>query len=455
MTPRSHRVAIPKRLGDPSTIKYVFLLVNENRSYDQVFGDVTRGNGDPSLAQFGANTTPNKHALAQQFGLYDNTYDIGTNSADGHNWLMQADNPEYSESQAGEYTRSYDTEDDALGHQRSGFLWTGVQAAGKSARNFGEFLQFETKPDGATWQDYYCDAENMAKTGQGPTVPVDSSSPIPSLDAITVHNYPKFDTNIPDQYRYEIWKRDFAKNGPANLNMFWLSSDHTGGAPNPIAQVADNDLAVGKIVDTISHSKYWKESAIFVIEDDTQNGVDHVDGSRGPVEIISPWAQRGAVDSHYYTQITMIRTIEQILGMAPMNQKDRAATPMATAFTNKPNFRAYTAQPNRIPLTYGAATPACGADTVAPQYRKYSPPESTPPPVPASQKHTADLWKQWQKQQHMTGPNPIPDRANPEQMDHFTWYEAHGWTKPYPGEKKVLTPAQVPGRYLPSPDFDG
>ena len=132
-------VPVPARLGDPSTIKHVFLIVKENRTYDQVFGDDPRGNGDPALAQFGENVTPNQHALAQQFGLYDNTYDIGTNSAEGHNWLMQADDPEYTESSAGEYMRSYDTEDDALGHQRTGFIWTGAQAAGKTVRDFGEF----------------------------------------------------------------------------------------------------------------------------------------------------------------------------------------------------------------------------------------------------------------------------------------------------------------------------
>ena len=123
---------MPTRLGDPSTIKHVFLLVKENRTYDQVYGDIAEGNGDRSLAQFGAKVTPNQHALAKQFGLYDNTYDIGTNSAEGHNWLMQGDNPEYTESSAGEYVRSYDTEDDVLGHQRSGFLWTAAEAAGKT-----------------------------------------------------------------------------------------------------------------------------------------------------------------------------------------------------------------------------------------------------------------------------------------------------------------------------------
>ena len=354
-------VPVPARLGDPSTIKHVFLIVKENRTYDQVFGDIPRGNGDPALTQFGENVTPNQHAMAEQFGLYDNTYDIGTNSAEGHNWLMQADDPEYTESSAGEYLRSYDTEDDALGHQRSGFLWTGAQAAGKTVRDFGEFNQFETVPAGNNWSTFYCDSKNMDATGQPTTINQYTSSPIPSLNDVTNHAFPKFDTSIPDMYRYEIWKQDFEKNGPANLNMFWLSSDHTGGPLNPAAQVADNDLAVGKIVDTISHSKYWKDSAIFVVEDDSQAGLDHVDGHRAPIQIISPYAQHGVVDNTYYSQITMIRTIEQILGTQPMNQEDSAATPMTTAFTNKPNYTPFNAVPNRTSLTLGLATqPACG-----------------------------------------------------------------------------------------------
>lgn len=445
---------VPTRIGDPSTIKHVFLIVKENRTYDQVLGDVPEGNGDPSLTQFGENVTPNQHALAEQFGLYDNTYDIGTNSAEGHNWLMQADNPEYTESSAGEYKRSYDTEDDALGHQKTGFLWSGAQAAGKSVRNFGEFQQFLTKPSGASWQNLYCDAKNMDATGQATAYPLNSSSPIPSLNSVSVPGFPKFDTSVPDLYRYEIWKQDFEKNGPANLNMFWLSSDHTGGPASPAAQVADNDLATGKIIDKISHSKYWKDSAIFVVEDDSQAGLDHVDGHRAPVQIISPWAQHGTVDSHYYSQITMIRTIEQILGIHPMNQKDSAATPMRGAFTKRPDYTPFTALPNRTSLTDGVKTPpSCGVDTPAAQD-----PEAAAVPsakVPAGKESLAAAWDAWKSKQHLTGTHAIPDYANPIQMNHLTWYQTHNWTRPYPGEKKIYAPNDVPGAYIPSAESDG
>ncbi|MFF4126382.1 bifunctional YncE family protein/alkaline phosphatase family protein [Microbispora rosea] len=447
---------VPKRLGDPSTIKHVFLIVKENRTYDQVLGDIPEGNGDPSLAQYGENVTPNQHALARQFGLYDNTYDIGTNSAEGHNWLMQADNPEYTESSAGQYLRSYDTEDDALGHQRTGFIWSGAQAAGKTVRNFGEFHQFLTKPSGATWQNLYCDTKNMEATGANTAYTLNSSSPIPSLNDVSVHGFPKFDTSVPDIYRYEIWKRDFDANGPANLNMFWLSSDHTGGPVNGAGQVADNDLAVGKIVDKISHSKYWKDSAIFVVEDDSQAGTDHVDGHRAPIQIISPWAKHGTVDSRYYTQITMIRTIEQILGIQPMNQKDSAATPMAAAFTNKPDYTPFTALPNRTSLTLGlsgSTLPSCGADTPAPQ----NPAAAAAPSakVPADKQEIAKKWGAWKSHQAFNGPAARADSGNPEQMNRFSWYEAHDYKKPYPGDGEIYAPDQVPGAYIPSSDNDG
>ncbi|MEN3539157.1 alkaline phosphatase family protein [Microbispora sp. ZYX-F-249] len=449
-------VAVPKRLGDPSTIKHVFLIVKENRTYDQIFGDIPQGNGDPSLAQYGENVTPNQHALARQFGLYDNTYDIGTNSAEGHNWLMQADNPEYTESSAGEYLRSYDTEDDALGHQRTGFLWTGAQAAGKTVRNFGEFHQFLAKPSGATWQNLYCDTKNMEATGANTAYTLNSSSPIPSLDEVSVHGFPKFDTSVPDIYRYEIWKRDFEANGPANLNMFWLSSDHTGGPVNGAAQVADNDLAVGRIADKISHSEYWKDSAIFVVEDDSQAGTDHVDGHRAPIQIISPWAKHGTVDSRYYTQITMIRTIEQILGIQPMNQKDSAATPMTAAFTDKPDYTPFTALPNRTSLTLGlsgSTLPSCGADTPAPQ----NPAAAAAPSakVPADKQEIAKKWGAWKAHQAFNGPNARADSGNPEQMNRFSWYEAHDYKKPYPGDGEIYAPDRVPGAYIPSSDNDG
>jgi YVTN family beta-propeller protein len=458
-------VPVPTRIGDPSTIKHVFLIVKENRTYDQLFGDIGKGNGDPTLAQFGTNTagqkvTPNQQALTNQFGLYDNTYDVGTNSAEGHNWLMQGDNPEYTESSAGEYQRSYDTEEDVLGHQRSGFLWTAAESAGATARNYGEFEYMEGKPPG-TWQQYYCSAKSVENGGDpaqltAPDLKGNYGSVIPSLNAIADPQSPPFDLSIPDIYRYQIWKQDFEQNGLANFGMIWLSSDHTGGPTTPEAGVADNDLATGDIVDTISHSKYWKDTAIFVFEDDSQDGADHVDGHRAPVQVISPWAKHGKVINTYYSQISAVRTIEQILGAQPLNEKVAAATPMYDAFTTRPNNKPYNAVPNQVPLTEGIATPpACGLDTLgktgaAATALKRAEAQQTA--VPANERATAAAWQTWLAGQHLTGNGAIPDYANPEQMNRYTWYQAHRWNVPYPGDSKIYAPAQVPGGFIPSPD---
>ncbi|WP_308159292.1 phosphoesterase [Curtobacterium sp. ISL-83] len=459
-------VAIPKRVGDPSTIKHVFLIVKENRSYDQLYGDMKQGNGDPSLTQFGQKVTPNQHALGTQFGLYDNIYDIGTNSAEGHNWLMQGDNPAYTETSAGEYTRSYDTEEDVLGHQRSGFLWNSIQAAGKTARNYGEFEYGEGKPAEATWQQYYCTSKNVMAGGDpsqlfSPSLQLHASSAIPSLNAVTDPNAAPFDLAIPDIYRYETWKQDFEKKGPANLNMVWLSSDHTGGTADPEAQVADNDLAVGKIVDEISHSKYWKDSAIFITEDDTQNGADHVDGHRAPVQVVSPYATHGKTVSTFYSQINMVRTIEQILGAQPLNQKLAAATPMTDAFSNKPNLAPFTTVPNEVPLTEGVVTaPGCGYDTLGATgaaAAAVNAQAAKAAAVPDAEKAVAAKWQQWAQKQHLTGTakhDAIPDYDNPDLMNRWTWYQTHHWTSPYPGDTKIYGPDNVPGIPAGSIDHD-
>ncbi|WP_148615950.1 alkaline phosphatase family protein [Nocardioides rubriscoriae] len=457
---RAKAVAVPRRIGDPSTIKHVFMLVKENRTYDQVHGDMPEGNGDPSLAQFGEQVTPNIHALSRQFGLYDNTYDIGTNSAEGHNWIMQGDDPEYTESSAGEYVRSYDTEEDVLGHQRSGFLWTAIQSAGHTARNYGEFIYTEGKPAG-TWQQYYCASRSVEAGGDPaqlttPDLKGDYGSVIPSLNAITNPTSPPFDMSVPDLYRYSIWKQDFEANGPADFNMVWLSDDHTGGPVTSRSNVAGGDLALGKIVDTITHSRYWKDSAIFVLEDDSQNGPDHVDGHRAPIQVISPWATHGRTVSTYYSQISMVRTIEQILGAEPLNQKVAAAAPMYDAFAaKKPDYTPYTARANRVSLTENIAVPpACGLDTPAGSRAARSAARSTASAASPQVTSYATAWQEWASRQHLSGSHARPDFANPELMNRFTWYDAHHWDLPYPGDARVYLPSEVPGAALPGSDVD-
>ncbi|MDT4892125.1 MAG: hypothetical protein QOE97_1160, partial [Pseudonocardiales bacterium] len=326
--------------------------------------------------------------------------------------------------------------------------------AGKTVKDFGEFQSIESKPAGASWQNLYCDTKTMAATGAPTAYPITTGSSIPSLNAVSVQGFPLFDLNVPDIYKEQIWQQDVKKNGPADLNMFWFSNDHTGGPVSAAGAVADNDLAVGRMVDTITHSSYWKDSAIFVVEDDSQAGSDHVDGHRAPVQIISPWAQHGAVDSHYYSQITMDRTIEQILGIHPMNQMDTAASPMAGAFTSTPDYTPFNAVPNRTSLTLGltgSKLPSCGADVPAAQ-NPAAAPAQTVATVPATMQTVATQWTQWQSQQHLTGPGAKPDYANNEQMNRFTWYQTHNWSTPYPGDSKILTPDQVPGAYFGSTD---
>ncbi len=437
---------IPTHLGGSSPIKHIFVIVKENRTYDQVLGDLGEGNGDPELAQFGAKVTPNLHTIAKRFGDLDNFYDEGTLSADGHNWIVQAEANDYIEKEFGAFYRSYPAEgNDALAYQRDGFLWNAAEKAGLSVKVFGEYNYFITtagKGTGGTWKEWYEDSQILESKQSGPLpIPIkeyQTSSDIPSLNEITDHDYPRFDLEIPDQYRYDIFKEEFEREEKSSsvpdLTLIWLPDDHTGGAPDPVAQAADNDLAFGKIVETISHSPVWKESAIFGVEDDTQNGVDHVDGHRGPAFVVSPYS-KGGVDHEYATQPNVVKTVEQILGIQPMNQEDYAAEPMYGAFTEHPNFASYTALPNQIPLTLGVK------GFPQPAGAKY---------VPQSMRAVAKAWDQWKSKQPFQGVDGRPDSAKPVQFDRYDWYSAHDWRRAYPGDPKIYLPGEVPGRKVPA-----
>jgi YVTN family beta-propeller protein len=449
--PTAKPVAIPSQLGDPSTIKHVFLIIRENRTYDQELGDIGKGNSDPALAQFGAPITPNAHAIADQFGLFDNFYDEGTLSADGHNWIVQADANDYIEKEFGAFYRSYPAQGgDALAYQRDGFLWNAAEAVGDTVQNFGEYNNYVNQEYPVpSWSEYYQDSQILEGQAGGP-LPVPESSvytypDIPSLNSINYTEYPPFDLGIPDQYRADVWEQAFAQSEAtgqlANLTLIWLPDDHTSapgeGIPNPVSEVADNDLALGRIVDTISHSSFWPTSAIFVMEDDSQNGTDHVDGHRAPMFLISPYAKRGIVDGAYYTQLNVVKTVEQILGIPPMNQEDRASEPMFGAFTNKPDLAPYDVVPNQISLTEG----------LTPSGTSESPAQLG---VPASEQRVYDAWVKWGQSGRFAGAHPIVDYANPAQLNRLDWYSSHNWTVPYPGDKAILYPSQVPGANLPA-----
>ncbi len=447
--PKTKPLAIPSKIGDPSLIKHVFLIVRENRTYDQVLGDITAGNGDPSLAVFGDGSaaggtpvTPNVHALVTRFPLLDNFYDPSRQSADGHQWIAEGMAPYADDIQSPDWVRSYPggNAGDALAYQNKGFVFSEAAAAGLPVKLYGEYVENDTflQPNGSTsepsWSDFYNDSQNF-ENGLETTLyyqnTVQAEASIPAVYQHLIKNFPQFDLGVPDQFRVDLWLQDFnndvANNTVPALSILWIMCDHTGGPPVPDAEEADNDLAVGRIIDYISHSNVWSSSAIFMEEDDAQNGVDHVDGHRSPGYIVSPYAvQYGATDHTYYTQVNMTRTIEQILGLPPMNQFDLVASPMITDFTNNPpteNFQPWTHVPNQVPLDQGVA--ASAADNTG------------SPAVKALRK----AWLQ-KKAQVFAGKLTKPDSEDPDTVNHLNWYLSTGFTRPYPGEKTVRPPSQ-------------
>jgi len=455
-SPHTKAVAIPNKIGDPSLIKHVFVIIRENRTYDQVLGDVPGGNGDPSLAVFGASVTPNAHALVERFPLLDNFYDPSRQSADGHNWITQAMAPYSDDIQSPDWIRDYPSNGgDAIAYQKKGHLWDQAVKAGVTYKNYGEYIEYNTfKVQGCTpiagfsgschptWSEFWNDTIQY-ESGNRPQLKfyntVGSFSPLPNLMNNTVQNYPQFDLDIPDQFRVDIWRQDFYKDLAAGkvpqLTTLWISSDHTGGPPTAQAMQADNDLALGRFVDIISHSSIWSSSVIFVEEDDAQDGVDHVDGHRSPGYVISPYVrQDGVVDSTYYSQVNLTRTIEQILGLAPMNQNDLVASPMRTLFTDNPpsdNFKPWSHVPNLIPLNQGVNTSAALKD------------ESS------AVKALRVGWMK-KKQQIFAGKHTKPDSEDPDTVNHLTWYEATNFTRPYPGEAKVRPASDFNHRKAPT-----
>jgi YVTN family beta-propeller protein len=353
--PNAPVAPVPERHGEPSVIKHVLYIIKENRTYDQVLGDMSEGNGDPNLILFGEQVTPNHHALAREFTLLDNFYCSGILSADGHSWADAAYVTDYLEKAFGGFTRSYpDDGHDALAFSLTGFLWDNALAHHKTLRNYGEFVAEEDyTPKGTTWTDLYNEYRNGTRK-----IKLTPHTTMKSLEPYTHPTYPYFPLTAPDVYRAELFLadlREFEKKGVMpNLLYMSLPCDHTEGTkpgfPTPRAMVADNDLALGRIVEAISRSRFWKETAIFVVEDDPQNGFDHVDGHRTVALVISPYTRRHFVDHTNYNQTGMVKTIELVLGLPPMNQLDLSATAMRRCFQDKPNFTPYACRPNRIPL---------------------------------------------------------------------------------------------------------
>ena len=324
---------IPEKVGAPSPIKHVFYIVKENRTYDQVLGDVKEGNGDTSLVLFGEKVTPNQHQLAKDFVLLDNFYVDGEVSADGHNWSLGAYATDYLEknwvTSYGGRGGSYDAEGTRkVANNKGDFIWGACKKAGVSYRTYGEFAD-------------------------------DYKANIPVLENHFCPFYTSWDQSVRDTTRVGQWKRDFdsllAINALPQLNTLRLINDHTEGMqkgrPTPFAHVADNDLAVGMFIDYLSKSPVWKESVVFIVEDDAQNGPDHVDAHRSPAYVVGPYVKRNFVDHTPYTTSGILRTIELILGLAPMSQYDAAAVPLWRSFTAMPDVTAYNALPAKVDIT--------------------------------------------------------------------------------------------------------
>jgi len=367
---------VPERIGEPSVLGHVVYIIKENRTYDQVFGDLEGGNGDPSLCIFGEDITPNHHQLAREFVLLDNTYCSGILSADGHQWSTSAFGTDYLERSFAGWPRSYpdgmDLDDmDALAYAPTGFLWDNAVRQGVSLWNFGEFARPTcgwTDPErtgSPSWTDYW--TEFLHGAGE---VQISSQPSVESLRSYTPTNTVGWIMEVPD-----VWRARYVTNQIAaweqagsmpQMVLICLPNDHTSGtsagSPTPPACMADNDLAFGQIVEALSHSRFWKDMVIFGIEDDPQNGWDHVSGYRTVAFCASPYARRRAVVSTLYNTTSVLRTMEQILGMPPMNQFDAAAEPMFDCFTAQPDFSPYHALPNRVPLDQMNPEPTRMAD---------------------------------------------------------------------------------------------
>ena len=346
-------VPVPLLSGDPSCIRHVVYVIKENRTYDQLFGDLRKGNGDPSQVMYGEDVTPNHHALAEQFALLDNYYCNGAISADGHSWATEGNCTDHLEKAFGGFVRSYTFGDDPLTYSSSGFIWDKVLEAGLSFRNFGEMDYASTVQPGIGFKTIYDDFVSGKHA-----IKFKHAVGIANLNAHTDPQYPGWNLSIPDIIRadcfHKAWTLFDQNNEFPAFTIIYLPNDHTSGmapgAPTPRAQVADNDVSLGRIVEGISHSRSWPDTCIFVNEDDPQDGTDHVDGHRSICLVISPWVRRQSVIHKAYNQTSVLHTMERMLGIAPMNRFDAHAPTMEACFTTTPNLSPYTAMPNRIKL---------------------------------------------------------------------------------------------------------
>lgn len=346
---------VPERTGEPSVFKHVLYIIKENRTYDQILGDVEKGNGDSSLCVFGKKVTPNTHRLVEEFELMDNFFVSGKCSAEGHSWTDASIVTDYVEKNVRAWFRSYPhVLNDALVYPQSGFIWDNARKHGVSCRIYGEAATPEFD-NTLQWNDIY------SGFVAGKPFQFKNKTSLNTVKDILSESYPGYDGHkIPDVLRAKAFINELnqyeAKEGDAlpQLMVLALPSDHTSGTkpdyPTPRAMVADNDLALGQIIEAISKSRFWKNTVVFVVEDDSQDGWDHVSAYRTSAMVISPYSKFTNTIHTAYNQPSMIRTIEQILGLPPMNIQDAIAAPMVDCFNDTPDYTPYVSVKNQIPL---------------------------------------------------------------------------------------------------------
>jgi hypothetical protein len=423
------RLSLTSEPADPAAhwpaISHVVYVVRENRTYDQVLGDIGKGNSDPSLEMYGRDVTPNAHRLAEQFVLLDNFYATGGNSGDGHQWVTQANETEYT-IWPGYGSRSYPKNgNDPLAYSKSGFIWNAAAEKGKAIAIFGEYvgnLEGRKHDDSVALQE-------LAKFRRGATYRgrFATRAPIVALQQYVVTDYPAYSTQIPDVARAKIFARHVAHwdstGAMPNLVIVQLPDDHTAGMTpgwtTPRAMVADNDLALGRVVDALSHSKFWGSMAIFIVEDDAQGGVDHVDGHRTVALAVSPFIRHGTIDHTFYSQPSFLRTIEGILGLRHLTMFDLVANDLRESFSDSAD-----------------TTPFTALDPVQSIYEPNAEIEALS--GPARRAALASAAMNWRE----------PDAVPPMTLNRILWHDARGWATPYP------TPTHAVFAPLAPPDRD-
>jgi len=418
LTPRNNVAAkpVPERIGEPSVFKHVLYIIKENKTYDQVLGDLPEGDGMKSLCVFGDSVTPNQHQFAKEFHLLDNYYVSGKSSAEGHSWTDAAIVTDYVEKNVRAWYRSYGhVLTDALIYNKEGFLWNNALDHGKTVRIYGEACTPNLKK-GLGWKEVY----QLHKEGK--EIPFENETTISRVKPIMSTTYPCYEgQTFADQIRADVFIKELKEyekmpgDALPELMIMALPADHTAGMregfPTPRAAVADNDLAVGRIIEALSKSRFWDSTVVFITEDDSQSGWDHVSAYRTTGFVISPYSRLQKTVHTNYNQTCIVRTIEQILGIPPMNIMDATALPMFDCFSDKINKIPYTAIRNKIPLDEMNKP----ANALSGKAKKYAELSSSP--------MFAKI-----------------DSGNDDLLNRIIWYATMG-AKPYP--KKMTLPKKL------------